>query len=179
MTRTTPRIPTSSEGGFMARSRHRQRGVATIFISMIFLLLITVLVTAAYKMSTVNLRAVGNVQSRDGGIAAAGKLIEEKIASDFWLQTNTIFRDMDIDNDPTTIEYVVELKAPRCMRATPAAGTVYSSVTLPGMSSTSAWNTVWELDATARDTATGTEVRVVQGVRLTFSTAFKDTYCTT
>lgn len=160
------------------KSLYPQRGVATIFISMVFLLLITVLVTTAYTISTVNLRAVGNVQARDGAIAAAGREIEQRVGSNFWLQDTVVTTDVDIDNDATTTEYIVEMLVPQCIRATPAAGTTYSSVTLPGMSSISAWNTVWELAAISTDTATGTEVKVVQGIRLLLSTDFKNTYCT-
>ena len=48
-----------------------QRGVITIFISMLMLILITVLVVTAYSLSTTNLRAVGNVQVREEALAAA------------------------------------------------------------------------------------------------------------
>lgn len=157
-------------------SIQRQRGVITIFISMIMLLLITVLVTAAYTLSTTNLRAVGNVQARDGAIAAANMLIEEKIGSEFWLLPVVTENPVDLNQDGD-FEYTVVLQVPQCVRATPAASTTSSSVTLPGMSSTSSWNTVWELDTTTRDTLTGTEVRVMQGVRILLSNAFKNSYC--
>jgi hypothetical protein len=158
-------------------SIQRQRGVLTIFISMIMLLLITVLVTAAYRLSTNNLRAVGNVQARDGAIAASNMLIEQTIGSEFWLLSDVTDNPVDLNQDGV-FEYLVRLQVPRCIRATPAASTTYSSVTLPGMSSASSWNTVWELDTTTTDTVTGTEVRVVQGVRVLLSPAFKNTYCT-
>ena len=159
-------------------ARNKQLGVITIFISMILLLLITVLVTAAFTLSTTNLRAVGNVQARDGAIAAANMVIEEKIGSTFWTQTvDESGIEVDIDDDLATVEYYVDFRIPRCVRATPVASTSKSSVTLPGMSSISSWNTTWELDAYATDTATGTKVRVIQGVRLLLSPAFKDDYC--
>ena len=144
---------------------------------MILLLLITTLVTAAFTLSTTNLRAVGNVQSRDGAIAAANMVIEEKIGQEFWKQPEQNGIEIDMDDDLTTVEYLVDFKAPICVRATPVASTSKSSVTLPGMSSISSWNTTWELDAYATDAATGTKVRVIQGVRLLLSPAFKEDYC--
>ena len=56
-----------------------QSGVITIFISMIMLLLITLLITTAFTLSTTNLRAVGNIQARAEAISAAEKVIEEII----------------------------------------------------------------------------------------------------
>ena len=60
-----------------------QRGVITIFISMMMLLLITVMVVTAYSLSTTNLRAVGNVQARDEAIASANYVIEQVVGSGF------------------------------------------------------------------------------------------------
>jgi hypothetical protein len=64
-------------------SGSRQRGVITIFISMLMLILITVLVVTAYSLSTTNLRAVGNVQVREEALAAAQDYIEQVVASPF------------------------------------------------------------------------------------------------
>ena len=157
------------------RTVSKQCGAVTIFISMILLFLITVLVLTAYAISTVNLRAVGNVQVREEALAAANMMIENTIRNNFWTWTT---RDDWVDlNLDTVDDYFVELQTPLCIRATQASGSTSSSVSLPGMTSVDSWQTVWELDVTATETATGANVRVVQGVRLLLSTALKDTYC--
>ena len=156
----------------------RQRGVITIFISMIMLLLITILVATAFRMSTTNLRAVGNVQTRAEAIAAAEKLIEQKILEDAGVvgfQT-VLAQDVDIDQDGTN-DYAVNIAVPVCVRATLANTLTTSSVTLPGFSAGGAWNTVWEITAVATDVKSGTRVSVVHGVRYLLTDIEKDQVC--
>jgi len=150
-----------------------QRGVVTIVISMIMLLLVTLLVVAAYSLSTLNLRAVGNMQTREEATAAAEKLIEKTIDGTFWSPAIEQTDNFNVGG----ADYHVVVAAPVCLRATEANITTTSSVTLPGFSSAVAWNTVWLLDATAASVATGTRVRVRQGVRVLMSDTDKDTYC--
>jgi Flp pilus assembly protein TadG len=157
-------------------SNTRQRGVATIFVAMIMLIFITLMVTTAYNLSTVNLKAVSNVQVREEAIAAAQKSIELAIGGTFWNPAIEQNFDIDINND-TINDYQVTIAAPTCQRATEAILTSTSSVTLPGFSSAAAWNTVWELDATATEEGSGTRVRVRQGVRVLMSEADKNLYC--
>jgi len=153
-----------------------QRGAVTIFVSMILLVLITLLVITAYSLSTTNLRAVGNVQAREEAVAAANAVIESTISLNFWQITTAAMNDVDLNADGVT-DYIVDLAIPRCVRATQVASTSSASVTLPGMSASSAWNTIWELDATATEATTGTRVRVLQGVRRILSTALKEALC--
>jgi Tfp pilus assembly protein PilX len=158
-------------------SQRRQRGVVTIFVSMILLLLITLLVVTAYSLSSMNLRAVGNVQARDEALAAANTIIERTISLNFWeITTAATDQGVDLNADGVT-DYLVDIEIPRCVRATPIASTTSASVTLPGMTSTSAWNTTWEFDATATEATTGTRVRVLQGVRTILNSTLKEALC--
>ena len=153
----------------------RQKGVATIFVAMILLILITLLVTSAYTLSTINLKAVGNMQVREEAIAAANKAIELSLGNELW---NFPAQSLDIDiNNDSVNDYLVFIAAPVCVRATPANITTASSVTLLGFSSTSAWNAVWELDATATEESSGTRVRVRHGVRILMTETDKVLYC--
>jgi len=157
----------------------RQRGVITIFISMIMLLLITLLITTAFTLSTTNLRAVGNVQVRDEAIAAAQKVIEEIILEDAALPAFQTARPpvgVDVNRDGVD-EYSVVVDAPICVRATRANTLTTSSVTLPGFSAGDAWNTVWEISAVATDATTGASVNVVQGVRYLMTEVEKNLVC--
>lgn len=158
-----------------------QNGVITLFICIVMLLLCTVMVVTAYSLSTMNLRAAGNVQMREEAIAAANLAIEDVITTGLFEQTSfysTFPRtiSVDINNDEVT-DYSVQLPVPVCVRAERASTTTTSSVTLPGMSATSAWNTVWELDATAQDAATGVKVQVLQGIRVLLSDVERNQVC--
>lgn len=150
----------------------RQRG-AVLVIGMIVLMLITLMVTAAFKFSTYNLKSVGNMQSRNEAIASANKAIEQVIGS--WNFRSTPVADhitVDIDNDGTN-DYVVDLTAPVCVKAVASRGAATSGdeciTTLDGVLICSKpppaeYALLWELDAVATSSSSGTRVRVRQGV---------------
>ena len=155
----------------------RQRGAVTLFLSLLMLLLITVLVTTAFTMSTTGLRSVGNMQSRTEAIAAAQAIIETELGGPFYT-TPTALADqpVDINNDGTT-DYLVDLNSPVCVRAAQAATAAVSSVTLPGLTTTSAWITTWEFEAVVTDPRSGAQVTVIQAVRAVLSQSQKDVSC--
>jgi hypothetical protein len=159
----------------------RQGGAITILIAMIMLVVITVMISTAFSLSTINLKAVGNAQVREEALAAAHIVIEQTVASPFALDPNAAAvtaQPIDVYNGAIDgDEYLVDLAAPRCVRAVQAAVSTASSVTLPGMTSVSAFNTIWELDATATESTTGAKVRVIQGVRILLSQTEKDAVC--
>ena len=158
------------------RSPASQRGVATIFIAMVLLILITLMVVTAFSLSTMNLKAVGNVQTRNEALAAADKSLELAIDQTFW--NPIVERDYEIDIDRDSVpDYQVNVSAPTCIRATEANIISASSVTLPGFSAVSGWNTIWEMEAVATNAALGTRVRVRQGVRVLMTEADKELYC--
>lgn len=157
--------------------RAAQRGVITLFLSLLMLLLITGLVTAAFTMSTTNLRAIGNLQVRQEALAAAQAIIETELSGPFYT-TPTALADQPVDiDDDGTDDYLVDLAQPVCVMAVQATITSSSSVTLPGMTSASAWNTTWEFVATVTDPRSGASVSVVQGVRALLSEAEKNVSC--
>ena len=162
-----------------ASSARGQRGVITIFICIVLLVLITLMVTTAFSLSTMNLTAVGNAQTRDEAIAAANFVIERELGTPFYVTpVAQIGLPVNINNDPVKIDdYLVDLAIPVCIRSTVANVNAASSVTLPGMTASGAWNTVWELDAIATEITTGTSVRVRHGVRVLLSNTQKTLLC--
>jgi hypothetical protein len=160
----------------LINAMRKQRGVVTIFVSMILLVLITLLVLTAFSLSKMNLQAASNAQAREEGLAAANVLIDRTISGDFWDPPAVVNDTVDINGDADP-DFQVALALPRCVRATEAAGNLSASITLQGMSSINAWFTIWELDATATQVSTGTQVQVVQGVRVLLSTANKEALC--
>jgi hypothetical protein len=146
----------------------RQRG-ATLVVGLIMLVLITLMVTTAFMLSSTNLKAVGNMQFRDGAVAAANYAIEQAMTSPFATTLPKNPFDVDLNDDGVT-DYSVTIAAPACLRAVrepgaSAPGTA-SSVTLGIPPSVVFYQTVWDIDATVQDAVTGASVRMRQGFRL-------------
>jgi hypothetical protein len=157
-------------------SFHVQRG-ATLVVGLVMLALITLLVTAAFTLSNTNLKSVGNMQFRNEAIAAANKAIEQIVGSPFTVSPIAQTLETDINNDGTS-DYMVAIATPVCMRATPVGITTKSSISLgKSMSMITDWNTVWEINASVTDAATGASVRAISGVRVVRSDGQKKTEC--
>lgn len=167
----------------------RQRG-ATLIVGLIVLMLITAMVAAAYKFSTFNLKAVNNMQTRAEAVAAASSAIETMVGS--WAfntapgagETHSI----NIDNDNLNVpEYTVVIAAPTCLRAIPVtappdAGSDSQSLdngmfVATGVAAAKVYQVLWDVDAVATDTRSGTRVRVHQGVSRTLTQAQCNTAC--
>jgi Tfp pilus assembly protein PilX len=143
---------------------HSQRGF-TLVVGLIMLVLLTLVVTTAFMMSSGNLKAVGNMQFRDEAIAAANAAIEQIIGSDFTALPVNATVQIDIDQDGTN-DYTVSIDAPQCIQAVPVAGSV---ATLSGVNSnvpsSSDYNTTWDIRAVVSSANTGAAVTIRQGIR--------------
>jgi len=163
------------------RSSFRAQRGATLIVGLIMLVLITLLVTSAYTMSTTNLKSVGNMQNRDEAIAAANKSIEQVLSSPFTNAPAGESINVDLNNDGT-IDYEVVFNTPTCVSATRIAGTAApgSSISLGSAFSvitSDYYQTIWDLDANVIHKQTGTSVQVRQGVRVLLSQAQYDAVC--
>lgn len=156
-----------------------QRG-ATLIVGLIMLVLITLMVTAAFMISTGNLKAVGNMQFRNEAIAAANAASEEVLNS-LLTGGSTVAppaQDLWIDLHNGNPKYLVQISPPNCVRASVAAPGYSSSLSLGNVMTTqSAWNTIWDVQADVNDTNTGATVRVRQGVRVLLTLAQKNAVC--
>lgn len=163
-----------------APSPRSQRG-AVLIVGLIVLMLITLMVTAAFKFSTYNLKSVGNMQSRNEAVAAANKAIEQLIGTwNFATAPGPLQYEVDIDNNGTN-DYTVAVEAPRCIKAVPAriggslgddcAGELGALTTCSSpLAAASKFNVVWDIPATATS-PNGTSVRIRQGVSLSLTKA--------
>ena len=153
--------------------RRAQRG-ATLVVSLIMLVLISLLVTGAFTMSSTNLKAVGNMQSRNEAIAAGNKAIEQVVSSPFTDAPAAELIDVDIDNNGAT-DYQVNFATPTCVSASRLASTTAppSSVTLGpafAVATSQFYETVWDLDANVMDlSGGGATARIRQGMRVILS----------
>lgn len=145
-------------------SRRAQSG-ATLVVGLIMLVLLTLVMTSAYMLSSGNLKAVGNMQFRDEAIAATNAAIEQIISSDFTTLPVSSTILVDIDQDGTD-DYSVAVQTPVCIQAVPISGGVanLSGVT-SGVPSSTDYNSVWDIEARVNSTTTGAAVIIRQGVR--------------
>ncbi|MDO8895790.1 MAG: hypothetical protein Q7J23_11460 [Nitrosomonas sp.] len=151
------------------RNQHtlsRQSG-ATLVVGLIMLVSITLLMISAFSLSGGNLKAVSNMQFRNEAIAAANMAIEQTININFVAidpanYPETINIDIDQNN---TIDYVVRVKVPLCIRATlaPSNPSALSGIN-SNVTNSSDYLTLWEIEATAQNQATGASVVAKQGI---------------
>jgi hypothetical protein len=97
-------------------SRGAQRGV-TLLISMIFLVIITLMVVSAVKVSTLNTKVVGNMQTEKEAAAAAQQAIEAVIGTDFTQAPAASTSSKDIGLAGSA--YSVTMPAPVCIGVRP------------------------------------------------------------
>ena len=155
---------------------HHQRG-ATLIVGLILLVLITLMVTAAFNLSSSNLKSVGNMQFRSEALAAANKAVEQVVASAFTTPALAQSINVDMNNDGTR-DYLVSIAVPTCISATIASDATLSSASLGGsMSSAANWSTIWEIDATVTDPVSGAFVRTRTGIRVLRTQSQKDAEC--
>lgn len=149
---------------------------ATLIVALIMLLMTTMMVSGNFNLSTLNLKAVGNMQVREEALAAADAVLEQVISSPFTDNPSAAAEEvtMDINNDSVN-DYVVNISTPQCTRATLSGGVASSSVTLTMPSST--WNTVWEILASVTDASTGASVSIRSAVRVRLSETQKNLVC--
>jgi len=157
-----------------------QQGMVLV-VGLIMLLLLTLMVSTAFSLSSANLNGVGNQQWRSEALAASDVALEQVIPSlkpplSGAYLAPAISNDfgVDINNDGVN-DYFADV-TPTCVRATLAGAAAPSSLSLPGMSNLT-WNTVWDLDASVQDAVTGASVRVRTGVRVLLSDAQKLSVC--
>jgi hypothetical protein len=154
----------------------RERG-ATLIIGLILLVLISLIVVNAVTLSSSNLKAVGNMQSRSESVAAANQAIERLISAQFYESVGTQTFNVDINGDGSD-DYAVTVAQPVCLGWKQAAVAAPSDVEMPlTMQYAAEYQTDWDVQANVSDSTTGTSVEVHEGLRKRLSQSQKDTIC--
>ena len=134
----------------------RQRGI-TLVVGLIMLLVLTLFAVSAIRLSTANLKTVGNMQARNEATAAAQTAIEQVMSSAASF-TNPQARTVTVNVN--NVPYTVVVGAPACVRADPVPGNSFDNQAM------ALQETYWDVVATATDPRTGANVRIHQGVRV-------------
>lgn len=132
----------------------QQRGV-TLIVAMIFLVILMLAAVSAIRVSNVNTRVVGNMQTQSEAFAAAQQAIEQVISYDFTVlpQARTVTVDIN-DSGKAGSAYTVNVAAPVCLGEKPvdqreltleSGGSCLSGNNGPDL----CFDTVWSITATA------------------------------
>jgi Tfp pilus assembly protein PilX len=133
-------------------ARHSQQG-ATLIVSLIMLVVMTLFAVSAINLSTMNLKIAGNMQAQRLMEMAAQDAIERM------LSTPTYYTLTPTAQSFTISGLAVSVSAPACVRSTPATG--YSAT-----SGISPEDNDWEFIASVTDGLTGAGLALHQGVRM-------------
>ena len=168
-----------------------QRG-ATLLVSLIMLVLLTLFAISAFNTGTTNLKVVGNMQARSEALNVAQQSVETVLSTPLFIASpaNAVANPCGAPNtlctDPSggtgVTEYTTRLvPQPSCVTVRPikneelvltnpedlgcAAGQIQQFGVAGAVSGNSLCaNTVWEITAETTGTATGAKVKVTQGV---------------
>ena len=146
--------------------QNRQRG-AVLVVSLVMLVVLTLFVLSSTRISTGNLKIVGNLQAKQNAEAVAQSGIEQVISSlgSFWptstnaVTVNGVSCVVGTPCQSGTTGMTLTLGSRTCLRATTAQG--YTAV-----GGSSPEDTFWNVPVTVTDTITNTSRTVTQGVRI-------------
>ena len=138
--------------------KHKQRGVVLV-VSLIMLVILTLLVVASVKLSTTNLKIVGNEQALRAMEAAAQQAIETTVQN-INFSAPVVTTPVAV-NAGTTNAASVAIAVPECQGSVSVTGNSIGIGALPGGVQT----TYWDVQATVTDSATGAKVETHQGVQ--------------
>lgn len=134
------------------KPRHSQQG-ATLIVSLVMLVVMTLFAISAINLSSMNLKIVGNMQSQRLMEMAAQDAIERMISTPTYYGLTPSAQSFTISG------LAVSVSAPTCTRSTAATG--YSAT-----SGISPEDDDWEFVATVTDGLTGASLALHQGVRI-------------
>lgn len=152
--------------------RIRQQQGATLIISLIMLVMVTLLMVGAMSLSLTNLKVAGNMQYRSEALAAANLAIEQVIATDFTVNPHAQTITVDITRDGTA-DYSVSIAKPACNYikvlnnselSMPADVACVAGAGMGLGAKSLCAETRWEIIATVQDSDNGAVVTVREGL---------------
>ena len=131
---------------------HSQRG-ATLIVSLIMLVVMTLFAVSAINLSSMNLKIVGNMQAQRLMEMAAQDAIERMVSTPAYFSLTPTSQNFTISG------LTVAVSSPACIRSTAATG--YSAT-----SGISPQDNDWEFVASVADGLSGAGLTLHQGVRI-------------
>lgn len=173
--------------------RRSQSGL-TLFVALIMLVMVTLLVVSAFRVSNTNLKIVASMQGQQEAISAAQAAIEQVLSTPHFAEEPAIVAatpiTVDMNQTGGNFAYTVTMTpAPRCIRARPVSPTELNPSSVndrpcigsarqgAGMMASFCSNTIWEISATTTDSVTGASTLVRQGVSLRVAATDALSFC--
>jgi len=145
-----------------ARPFKPQRG-ATLLVVLVMLVMITLFVLSMIRLSSTNLKVVGNMQAQRALASSAQQAVEVNLSNISFFNdaiNNTGTWAGSVASKTTVINgYTITYTRPTCIYSLPATG--YSAT-----STISPEDTDWELTVTSTDALTGATTSIAQGVKM-------------
>jgi len=147
-------------------SLYRFQNGATLLIALVMLVVLTIIVVSSIRISNVNLRIAGNMQTISNVTASAQQGLDTFLAS----PTNFTAAPTTDTNIPVSLAGVtVTVKPPKCINTYPDIG--YDAMFATGgaigeTTSSAPQATLWDVLANATDSITDASVSVHQGVKI-------------
>ncbi len=139
------------------RRSQRQRG-ATLLISLVMLVVLTLFALTGFNLSSVNLKIAGNFQQQRFIEATIQQAVEQ------FVSTPAGFSATPAGQTYTVNGFTVTVSTPQCNYYATSAGD--SVVILPGGATIGTEDTQWQVRAVASDSFGGATTAIVQGVQL-------------
>jgi Tfp pilus assembly protein PilX len=185
-----------------ASSARRQQG-ATLIITMIFLMIMSLMAVAAFNLTTTNVRITGNMQARSEALSAAQVALASTISNTQFAGNPALIAatpfNVDINGDGKTDYSVTRTPQPKCNKvktlkaseldpaipadlacmgsAAASNSGIESALTGSSAGDSMCANSEWNIRAAVSDPATHTEVAVNQGVALRVLVAEAESAC--
>jgi len=141
----------------------RKQGGATLLIVLIMLVMITLFAVSMIRLSSTNLKVVGNMQAQRALEASAQQAIENGISTYAFFSdaaNNTGQWPGGTASVPKAVNgYSITMYRPACVNSVTAKNYSLTSNIAPE-------DTNWEVSAGSTDSVTGAQVNLSQGVRM-------------
>lgn len=178
----------------MVTPQARQRG-ATLLVGLVMLVLLTLLAISAFNTSSVQLRIVGNMQSKQEALAAANQAAAQVLSGTLFTTDPALVGSTPITvdvNQDGTVDYTatvtpvctssfrilnmdLDLDKPEDMKC--FTGGHFGTGAGSGFYSNCSYSN-WDIEVTAVDATTaGTVATVHQGVRKRIARGTEDSFC--
>jgi len=143
----------------------RKQGGAALLIVLVMLVMITLFVTSMIRLSSTNLKVVGNMQAQRALEASAQQAIENSISTyAFFSDAANNTGQWPAGNQyltpaPVVNGYVIQMSRPGCVSSVTAKNYSLTSNIAPE-------DTNWEVSAGSTDAITGAQINLSQGVKM-------------
>lgn len=143
----------------------RSQAGASLIVSLIMLVVVTLLVLSAIRSGNINTRIAGNMQARQEARSAAEQAIEQFVSNYANFLPNpraTHTVNVAVNGDQASVgphQIPVQISQPICKKASRRDDLCPNSVS----SGLKCWSTLWEVTATATDSISGASQTVSQG----------------